>query len=78
MSDVVSSRRKQLEDRSFGSQKDGTGAGASQSKGFLNHVATDGSLLGVSSKLSACGWSVGCTERWMPSSAYNAPSRGLN
>ena len=27
-------------------------------EGFRNHVATDGSLLGVSGKRSACGWSV--------------------
>ena len=27
-------------------------------EGFGNHVATDGSLLGVSGKWSACGWSV--------------------
>ena len=40
-------------------------------EGFRNHVATDGSLLGVSDMWSACGWSavqldhdgqcVGCT-----------------
>ena len=27
-------------------------------EGFLNHVVADGSLLGVSVKWSACGWSV--------------------
>ena len=27
-------------------------------EGFQNHVATDGSLLGVSGKWGACGWSV--------------------
>ena len=46
-------------------------------EGFWNHVVTNGSLFGISGRLSAYGWSVvqimmrrsgqymGCTERWM-------------
>ena len=35
-----------------------TKAGAFSAEGFRDHVATDGSLLGVAGKWSACGWSV--------------------
>ena len=59
-------------------------------EGFQNHVTTDGSLLGVSGKWGACGWSVvqldhdeemgpmGCTERWMQSLRCSVPSKELS
>ena len=58
--------------------------------GFENHVASDGSLFGVSGRWSACGWSVARPEHdeemeptqgmhyifWMMILRYSAPPRG--
>ena len=53
---VASSKRNQVGDQKLVSPK--VESWCMSVEGFRDHVTTDDSLLGVSGKWSACGWSV--------------------
>ena len=73
-------RKSHLTVCSWGSQK--SKRWEKTADGFRDHVTTDGSLLGVPGRWSAClittrRWGP-CMERWMLSCRYCAPSRERN